>query len=106
TDQRMDALPMLPPVLSFQKDDWMFSSVFLSPPPLDKVPDMLPTVASTLARWDAYQHTQGESETANGWAFLVFCILDCDWSNAQVNAGHDAIADWYFGSNANAPVQP
>lgn len=109
TDERFDALPMIPSRLSFDSNDALTSSFLLSPPAVEQVPKVLPTVASTLARWDAYQRTEGESEVGNGWAFRVSCFMDCedaDEAMVQVAAGHDAVAGYYFDSNANSPVQP
>ena len=83
----------LPPSLAFQDvsfvAEWL---AFMAPPPAS-MPAELPTVASAIARWQAYETLEGRDPTPNGWGLWLWCILSCDYGLfGDVAAGRGPVA--------------
>jgi predicted transcriptional regulator len=85
--------PVLPPEAGplaglMTKDEFMAfdtSSAMPAPPQ----PEMLPTVASLMARWEAYASPEDIAQASRAWSFSIYCADEaCAQANVMMQAGN------------------
>lgn len=90
----LEASP-LPLGSSSRHQELGFMSFFLGAlnPEPDLLPSEVPTVASSLERWAAYQALEGRDASSNGWGMALYCVLDCAYGVfGDLVAGRDPVA--------------
>ena len=106
TQKTMPGLPV-PPQVTATDEGWLDQIMgFLAPDP-DHLPKELPTVASEMARWRAYEASEGRPGDGNGWAMATYCLLSCQFNVTTVSAGKNPVALWDMegdGTTVNLPL--
>jgi hypothetical protein len=87
----------LPPVVQFQDLSYLATWLAYLAPSSESMPQELPTVASVISRWQAYETLEGRDPTPNGWGMGLRCILGCQYGlYGDVVAGRDPVAFWHL----------